>query len=180
MAAMASPLSKTVTPETITGAIGRGAAEGPAAGLAEVAGAETRAGVAGPEDGGGAGALDWAETATGAAALADDGAPGASVGSLIVGDEVGLGGKLMRTVSFFGWTFEASAGLGGRAPPGDVGKLSAIFFSYAFNVKLPLAAVKPELQLPSTSGASRFLVGSARGADRTPQRGVPTRKLLKK
>jgi hypothetical protein len=30
------------------------------------------------------------------------GAPAASVGSLIVGADVGLGGKLMRTVSFFG------------------------------------------------------------------------------
>jgi hypothetical protein len=57
------------------------------------------------------------------------GAPGASVGSFIVGAEVGLGGKLMRTVSFLGWTFEASAGLGGIAPPGDVGILYAIFLS---------------------------------------------------
>jgi hypothetical protein len=89
-------------------------------------------------------------TATGAAALAEGGgAPGASVGSLIVGADVGFGGRLMRTVSFFGWTFEASAGLGGRPPPGDVGILSAISFSSAFNVKLPRTTVKPELQLPS-------------------------------
>jgi hypothetical protein len=65
-------------------------------------------------------------TATGAAAPAV-GAPGASVGNLIVGAEVGFGGKLMRTVSFFGWTLDASAGLGGNAPPG-VEMLSAIFF----------------------------------------------------
>jgi hypothetical protein len=30
------------------------------------------------------------------------GAPGASVGNLIVGAAVGFGGKLMRTVSFLG------------------------------------------------------------------------------
>jgi hypothetical protein len=30
----------------------------------------------------------------------------------MVGDAVGLGGKLMRTVSFFGCTLEASTGLG--------------------------------------------------------------------
>jgi hypothetical protein len=31
----------------------------------------------------------------------------------MVGAAVGLGGKAMRTVSFFGCTFAASAGLGG-------------------------------------------------------------------
>jgi len=65
-----------------------------------------------------------AAAATGAAEpLTVGGAvPGAKVGSLIVGAEVGLGGKLMRTVSFFGWTLEASAGLGGiKPPPGGVG-----------------------------------------------------------
>jgi hypothetical protein len=113
---MASPLSKPVKPETIAGAMGR--ATGAAAGLAAGAGAETRAGVAGPPDVAGAGVLAGAGVgagmaATGAAALAGGGAPGASVGNLIVGADVGLGGKLMRTVSFFGWTFEASAGLGG-------------------------------------------------------------------
>jgi hypothetical protein len=100
-------------------------------------------------DGGGAAAITTG-AATGAAALAAAGAPGANVGSLMVGADVGLGGKLMRTVSFFGWTFEASAGLGGCAPPGDVGILSAITsLFYAFNLELPLTAVKPELQLPS-------------------------------
>jgi hypothetical protein len=34
--------------------------------------------------------------------LAGGAAPGARVGSFIVGAEVGLGGRLMRTVSFFG------------------------------------------------------------------------------
>ncbi len=152
---MASPLSKPLKPETATGAIGRGA--GAAAGLAVVAAAETRAGVAGPADAAAAGALAGAGAAgaaatamaTGAAALVDAGAPGANVGSLIVGAEVGLGGRLMRTVSFFGCTLDASAGLGGVAPPGDVGILSAIFsLSSALNLKLPLLAVKPELHFP--------------------------------
>lgn len=53
------------------------------------------------------------------------GAPAGKVGSLIVGDEVGLGGKLMRTVSFFGWTLPVSF-LGGTPPPGAPGMLSAI------------------------------------------------------
>jgi hypothetical protein len=123
--------------------------------LAEVAEAETRAGVAGPGDDAAAGALGGAgavttATATGAAALVAEGGPAASVGSLMVGADVGLGGKLMRTVSFFGWTFDGPPELGGTAPPGDVGMLSAIFFSYALNLKLPFAAVKPELHFPST------------------------------
>jgi hypothetical protein len=102
--------------------------------LAVVAGAAaTRAGVEAELGGdGGAGALEGAgtaATATGAAvALVGGEEPGASVGSLMVGADVGLGGKLMRTVSFLGWTFAASAGFGGSAPPGDVGLFSAISF----------------------------------------------------
>jgi hypothetical protein len=38
---------------------------------------------------------------------------GGSDGSLIVGAAVGLGGRAMRTVSFFGCTFAASGGFGG-------------------------------------------------------------------
>lgn len=45
-----------------------------------------------------------------AGALAAGGAEG--TGSLIVGAAVGLGGRLMRTVSFFGCTLEASTVLG--------------------------------------------------------------------
>lgn len=59
-----------------------------------------------------------------------DGPPEGSVGSLMVGDDVGLGGRLMRTVSFFGCTFEASGGLGGTEPPGVMGLLSAIVVAY--------------------------------------------------
>jgi hypothetical protein len=48
---------------------------------------------------------------------------------LIVGAAVGLGGKLIRTVSFLGCTFAASVGLGGTAPDDGVfGTFSAIRF----------------------------------------------------
>jgi hypothetical protein len=53
------------------------------------------------------------------------GPPGGKVGSLIVGAAEGLGGKLMRTVSFFGWTLPVSF-FGGTAPLGIVGILSVI------------------------------------------------------
>lgn len=113
--------------------MGRGGAGAVAgAAVAGLAGAETRVVLPVGVGSGGGGAFDAAaaEAATGAALVAapGGGAPGASVGSLIVGADVGLGGRLMRTVSFLGWTLEASAGLGGRAPPGDVGIFSAIIF----------------------------------------------------
>ncbi len=53
------------------------------------------------------------------------GPPGGSVGSLMVGAAEGLGGKLIRTVSFLGWTFPVSF-LGGTAPLGMLGMFSAI------------------------------------------------------
>lgn len=46
-------------------------------------------------------------------------------GNLMVDVEVGLGGRLMRTVSFFGCTLGASAGFGGT-PPDELESLSAI------------------------------------------------------
>jgi hypothetical protein len=55
-----------------------------------------------------------------------DGAETAGAGILIVGAAVGLGGKLIRTVSFFGCTLAASAGLGGTALEGVFGIFSAI------------------------------------------------------
>jgi len=137
---MAKPLSNPLKPVTTGATIGRGAATG-AADLATVAGVE-RAGAAAAGGGvGGAGALEAGATAgataTGAAEpMLGGGPPGASVGSLIVGADVGLGGKLMRTVSFLGWTFEASAGLGGSAPPGGVGTLSAISCLFVLQPKV--------------------------------------------
>jgi hypothetical protein len=51
------------------------------------------------------------------------------VGSLIVGAADGLGGRLMRTVSFFGCTLPVSF-FGGTAPVGMLGTFSAIKFCH--------------------------------------------------
>src|SRR5437899_1973820 len=104
-------------------AIGAGAGRG-AAGAARVT-----AGAAAPLRGG-LGA--WAGAAVlkdgaGAAEGPPAGPPGGSVGNLIVGAAEGLGGKLMRTVSFLGWTFPVSF-FGGIAPVGMLGMFSAIKF----------------------------------------------------
>jgi hypothetical protein len=48
----------------------------------------------------------------------------------MVADEEGLGGKLIRTVSFFGCTLAASPGLGGTDPDGMFGVFSAIDLSW--------------------------------------------------
>src|SRR5882672_3183923 len=116
-AATASDLSRPPTP-AMTGA-DRGAGAGRPAGAA----AERGAGVGGA----GAGACPVAGAAGAAAATEAAGAIGAGAGILIVGAAVGLGGKLIRTVSFLGCTFAASAGLGGTAP-GVLGMFSAIKF----------------------------------------------------
>jgi hypothetical protein len=166
-AAIASPLSNPLNP---AGAyIGRGAGAG-AADATTLGWAATR--VAAAEDGGtgGAGALDAAgagaaeAAATGAAALpaADDGggAPGAKVGNLIVGAEVGLGGKLMRTVSFLGCTLAASAGLGGIAPPGGVGVFSAIIFKTCFQRKVAPHCCQTRIARLKASGSDHLEEGS--------------------
>src|SRR6266566_2937674 len=103
--ALSNPLTPVMTGARRCGGAGRPVAVGAAAGRG--------AGV------GGAGACAPAEagaTATGAAAA--EGAAGAGAGIFIVGAAVGLGGKLIRTVSFFGCTFAASVGFGGTAPEG--------------------------------------------------------------
>ena len=93
-----------------------------------------RGGAAGPAAGGTAGAPACATAA------AAGGAPAGKVGNLIVA--VGLGGRLIRTVSFFGWTLAASGGLGGT-PPGGFGGFSAIKFIGGLNLKATRAGVKP-------------------------------------
>ena len=108
-----------------------------------------------------------------AAPPAVGGPPGASVGNLMVGAEVGLGGKLMRTVSFLGWTLAASAGLGGVAPPGRFGMFSGIVSFCANRLELPPPGVKsgtsPIFHAPIMSGFS----GSA--ASQPHPLGVPPR-----
>lgn len=76
-------------------------------------------------DGGAGGAAAVVKVGAGAADGPPVGPPGGSVGSLIVGAAEGFGGKLMRTVSFFGWTLPVSF-FGGMAPAGTLGVLSAI------------------------------------------------------
>jgi hypothetical protein len=72
---------------------------------------------------------------SGAALGAPVGPPGGSVGNLMVGAAEGFGGKLIRTVSFLGWTLPVSF-FGGTAPPGAPGMLggmSAIIFPLKIN-----------------------------------------------
>ncbi len=118
-ASTARPLSIPLIDATITDD-GRGAGAGRDAGAVDGRGA----GVGGA----GVGAC-IAATGAAAAGLATAGAAAAGAagaGILIVGAEVGLGGKLIRTVSFFGCTLAASVGLGGTAPEGVLGMFSAI------------------------------------------------------
>jgi hypothetical protein len=65
-------------------------------------------------------------TATGAAGAGVAPATAEGAGILIVGAAVGLGGKLIRTVSFLGCTLADSEGFGGTAPAGVLGMFSAI------------------------------------------------------
>jgi len=122
-AATASPLSSPLTDATAMDGRGMGAGrDGAAAAVGRGAGV----------GGAGVGACAApAGAATGALAIgaAAAGAAGAGAGILIVGAAVGLGGKLIRTVSFFGCTFAASVGRGGTAPEGVLGMFSAINFS---------------------------------------------------
>ena len=123
-AAMANALSTGLRATTTDPRLAMGAGAAAAAVGRETVGADVAARAAVGGAGGafaGAAAVAVGGTDTIGAAVAPTGAAeelGGSVGSLIVGEAVGLGGRLMRTVSFLGWTLAASAGLGGRAPPG--------------------------------------------------------------
>ena len=122
MAAKARILSNVLTVDGDFGAgAGRGAGAVVARGAAAVGAA---AGAAALRGAAGAGALG-AMAGAGAALAAPVGPPGGSVGSLMVGAAEGFGGKLMRTVSFLGWTLPVSF-FGGTAPLGIFGMLSAI------------------------------------------------------
>jgi hypothetical protein len=148
---MASPTSSPLMRFT-AGAGGRGAGVGEggreAAGPVEVGG---RVADGAPLDAGalvaGRGAPGAAAGAPGAAPLgvAGAGAGAAAVGtegSLIVGAADGFGGRLMRTVSFLGWTFDGSGGFGGTEPPGTLGVLSAITVKRLAKLGLPRWSVK--------------------------------------
>ena len=121
----------------------RGMAGAGRAAWAVAAAAATAAGARGAAPGG-RGAATGAATPGGRGAVvagagippgAPVGPPGGSVGSLIVGAAEGLGGKVMRTVSFFGWTFPVDFFMGVTGAPGTPGGtggcgLSAISFQF--------------------------------------------------
>ena len=115
---------------------GRGAADAAGRGAAAAIGAA-------PPGRGAAGAAAGAGMPMDGAVAAAAGPPGGRVGSLIVGAADGLGGKLMRTVSFFGWTLPVSF-FGGTAPAGTFGMLSAIRLSVYKTLRRVGKSVKQE------------------------------------
>src|SRR5947209_1023950 len=117
------------TTSSMPTACGRGAVAGAGRGAAAGAGRGAATGAAAPARvvvGGAAGAAALG-IGIGAPAGPAVGPPGGSVGSLMVGAAEGLGGKLMRTVSFLGWTLPVSF-FGGIAPLGIPGMSAIIQF----------------------------------------------------
>jgi hypothetical protein len=114
-ATIARALSTTLREEAMGTGRDTGAGRGATAGAAAGARPATVAAGAGVE-----------VAATGAAGAGVAAATAAGEGILIVGAAVGLGGRLIRTVSFFGCTLADSEGLGGAAPGGTCGIFSAI------------------------------------------------------
>jgi hypothetical protein len=180
---MDRPRSRPLIPARATGAaagIGRAAAgAAPAAGAAVEAGRaaalpvgvaeRSRPGAAGGAGGAGAreaGAAAGAPAAeAGGGAVGGGGPPAGNVGNLMVGAEVGLGGKLMRTVSFLGCTLPVSAFLGGTpgAPGAGLGMFSAI---NSFSLGRRLEA---------RSGSCQTLIGKSKGPEAPgfrPLRGI--------
>ncbi len=133
-AAMARPVSSGPRPGRAA-AIGAAAARGAGAAAAAV-GRAAATGAAAVARGAGAGAAA-ADGAVTAGAGPPAGPPGGKVGSLMVGAAEGLGGRLIRTVSFFGWTFPVSF-LGGSAPLGTLGIFSAIKVQFRLKTKVAL------------------------------------------
>src|SRR5262249_40638494 len=124
----------------IAGAAATGIIAGRGAGAAAGRGGAAAAGAAAPVRG--AGACAGAAVpivGAGAAVGPPVGPPGGRGGNLMVGAAEGLGGKLIRTVSFFGWTLPVSF-FGGTAPPGGFGMFSAISF-LCLKLELHLASV---------------------------------------
>jgi type IV secretion system protein TrbL len=138
IAAIAKILSSVPTVAAAAGAVaGLGAAGRVAAGAAAVdrpaiAGAAGAAAVRG----GAAGAGRAAVGAVGAPV----GPPGGSVGNLIVGAALGLGGSVMRTVSFFGATLPVVF-LPGSAPSGTPGMFGGFGGTSAINIFLKINCV---------------------------------------
>lgn len=176
-AAMESPTSRP--PTFFAAGAGAGVGRGAGAGAVVAAGAVAPAGRAVPVELGGrdvvsAGAVVGGRGGAGAAAEGAAGAgvaegtetlgaagagtpPAGMVGNLIVGADVGFGGRLMRTVSFLVCALGASAGLGGTppGPAGMFGVFSAIELVSATKLGLPSHGVKPELISRGGTASSR-------------------------
>jgi hypothetical protein len=71
----------------------------------------------------------------------------------MVGAAEGLGGKLMRTVSFLGWTFPVSF-FGGTAPLGTLGIFSAIKY---VSVQIKVAAPGCQTLIPTEKSAREHI-----------------------
>src|SRR5215469_6562550 len=128
-AAIARTVSTGLAAATTTGAM----ATRPAAGAGRAAGCAAAADAAAGETGA---AVVVRGAATGAAVPAGRGAagaapgmppgapvgpPGGNVGNLIVGAAEGLGGSVIRTVSFLGWTLPVDFFMGVTGAPGTPG-----------------------------------------------------------
>lgn len=149
MAATASALSRPVMAGAAATTAGRAATgAGVARGTAGAAAAVARgaaAAAAGAATGAAAGAPAAGAAAATAGAGLPAGPPGGRVGSLIVGAAVGFGGKVMRTVSFLGWTLPVSF-FGGTAPPGRFGMFSGISSMTRGSLRAVARCVKSLLQ----------------------------------
>src|SRR5579862_7848977 len=109
-ATTAAPMAKTLSTIPIAGAEGMG--RGMGAGRAGALGAGAAGRAAGPAGAAAAGTAGAGLPATGAAGAGVAAATAEGVGILMVGAAVGLGGKLIRTVSFLGCTLGDSEGFG--------------------------------------------------------------------
>ena len=81
----------------------------------------------------------------------------------MVGAAEGLGGKLIRTVSFLGWTLPVSF-LGGTAPLGMLGMFSAICLLIFLQIKVP--ARESQTLIPALQ-AEEFTTGATAKSVRT-------------
>jgi hypothetical protein len=175
--AAASPITAAAMARTVStvltagrAATGPGAARGAAGAERGAAGAAAVArGALGVRAGAALGPAAGA-----AAAGAPVGPPGGSVGSLMVGAAEGLGGKLIRTVSFLGWTFPVSF-LGGTAPLGTLGRFSAI---KSILLQARVAARECQTLIPSPNPAA----GTSQAPIAVPARGTacPTWRTLRR
>jgi hypothetical protein len=168
-AATQAAIAKMVSIGLNVAAEGAGAGRG-TDGAGRAAAAAATAGAASGAAPGGRGAAMGAATPGGRATAgagagippgAPVGPPGGSVGSLIVGAAEGLGGKEIRTVSFFGWTFPVDFFMGVTGAPGTPGGTGGCGLSaICFQVKISPAG-KLSNQIPKDSSNSFDTTGKA-------------------